>query len=239
MKASKVLYLTIFFLIILIFSILIIYSVRINRDTVSISDEIKFKDEYESLNSVKNDDGSNKYVPINILENNKIKYSNFEEVYNIIKNGTGVIFFGFPECPWCRRTLNTFLNATSKYDIDNIYYFNALEIRDKKHLDEDGNVIVDKEGTKEYYKLIEALYSFLGEYDGLNDITLKRLYFPTYLFIKDGNVIGIQIGSVASYTSTKEEMNEEQKEELENIFENYLDKIYTKKEICDDKTPVC
>lgn len=202
-------------------------------------DEEKFENEYESLNDVKKDDNTNKYVYIDILKANKMKYSNYDEISKSLKNETCIIYFGFPECPWCRRTLPVFLETISEYNIDKIYYFNALSIRDKKHLDENGIIVTDKEGTEEYHKLVELLKDFLGPYDGLNDSTIKRLYFPTYVFVKDGKIIGTQIGSVDSYTSTKEDMTNEQKQELKEVFENYLDKIYIKKDNCNDKVPVC
>ena len=202
-------------------------------------DEEKFEKEYESLNDIKKDDNTNKYVYIDVLKSNKMKYSNFNEISELLKDKTGVIYFGFPECPWCRRTLPVFLDAISEYDIDKIYYFNALSIRDKKHLDENNNIITDKEGTEEYYKLVALLKDVLGPYNGLNDPNIKRLYFPTYVFVKDGKIIGTQIGSVDSYTSTKEDMTLEQKQELKQIFEKNLDKIYNKKEKCNDEASAC
>lgn len=221
----------------LIFIICIIILQTKNKNTLS--DEIKFKNEYEELNIIKNDDNTTKYINITIPNNNKMKYLSFNEVIDIIKNKSGVIYFGFPECPWCRRVLPIFFEACQKYNIENIYYYNALDIRDKKHLDENGNIITDKAGTDEYYLLVDLLKDYLTKYDGLNDENIKRLYFPTFVFIKDGKILGTQISSVPSYTSPKEDMTDVQKEELKNIFDNYLSQIYKNLDTCNDETTAC
>lgn len=227
----------IFLIITICISFPIIYKIiTINKviNTIKLDTDIDqktFKYEYEVLNN----DNENEYIKININENNKVKYATFDEITSLLNNGTGVIYFGFPSCPWCRRTLPIFLNACGKYNIDNIHYYNALDIRDVKHLDDKNNIIVDKQGDEKYYKLIQILYDYLGEYKGLNDPSIKRLYFPTYVFVKDGKILGVQVSSVNSYTSTSNDMTDEQKNELSNIFENYLSKMYEKINICNDE----
>lgn len=193
-------------------------------------DESSFKYEYEVLNN----DLENDYIKIEVPLNNNIKYATYEEIISLLDNGTGIIYFGFPKCPWCRRTLPVFLKTCNEYNIDKIYYYNALELRDIKHLDDSGNIVTDKAGDEKYYILIEKLKNYLGEYEGLNHSDIKRLYFPTYVFIKDGNIIGVQISAVDSYTSTKEDMTDEQKNEFSNILRDYLEQIYSKKINCND-----
>ena len=53
------------------------------------NDSIKFKKEYESFND--------KYYSIKINEDNPIKYSNYNEIFKVIKKKTGIIFLGYPE----------------------------------------------------------------------------------------------------------------------------------------------
>lgn len=213
---------------------------NINDDDLML-DSASFKYEYEILNN--NDDNNEdkeQYIKIDIPVNNKIKYATFEEITSLLDNGTGIIYFGFPKCPWCRRTLPVFFKACNEYNIDKIYYYNALELRDVKHLDASGNIITDKQGDEKYYYLIEKLNDYLGNYEGLNNPDIKRLYFPTYVFIKDGNIVGVQISSVKSYTSTKEDMTDDQKTELLNTFKKYLDKLYLKNTNCaDNQTTTC
>lgn len=188
------------------------------------SDAIKFKEEYESLNNKDNGYGG-KYLRISINDDNVIKYASFEELIDLLDKGTGVIYFGFPECPWCRNAVPSLLEAADSTGIEQIYYFNAVDIRDQKTLDANGEVITTKEGTKEYKELLKKLDKYLLPYDGLNDESIKRLYFPSVYFIKDGVVIGKHIDTVESHTDASKELNEKQKLELKGIYENYMMEI--------------
>lgn len=187
------------------------------------TDAIKFKEEYETLNDKKD---SNEYINVDIDKENPIVYADAEEVIDLIKNDTAVIYFGFPECPWCRNAIPVLLDAAKELGIEKIYYYNALSIRDKKSLDENGDIVVEDEGTKEYEELVELLYDYLPIYDGLNDNTIKRLYFPTVLFVKNGEVIGLHISTVETQENPYNELTKEQYEELKTIYYDYLNKTF-------------
>lgn len=184
-------------------------------------DALKFKEEYESLNSKDNGYGG-KYLNIELLEDNVIKYASFEEIIDLIDNGTGVIYFGFPECPWCRNAVPSLLEAADSTGLETLYYFNAVDIRDQKVLDANGKIVTKKEGTKEYKELLEKLDDYLLPYDGLEDDSIKRLYFPSVYFIKDGVVIGKHIDTVESHIDASKALDEEQKLELKTIYEEKM-----------------
>lgn len=181
------------------------------------NDSKKFKEEYESLNKT--------HKPITINKNNPIKYADYDEIVNLIKSGTGVIYFGFPECPWCRNAVPVLLEAAEELELKEIYYFNALDMRDIKKLDENGKIVTTKEGTKEYYELVNLLSDYLGEYEGLNDKEIKRLYFPTVVFVKEGKVLGLNVSTVESQLDPMVDLNEKQKAELKNIYETYMSQV--------------
>lgn len=184
-------------------------------------DAMRFKEEYENLND-KRQSSEKLYKTIAVDEQNPMIYASYDDIKKVITDGTGVIYFGFPECPWCRNAVPVLLEVAKETGIDKIYYFNALSIRDKKHLDEDGNIIVDDEGTKEYKELLELLYDDLGEYEGLNDSSVKRLYFPTVVFIKNGEILGLHIGTVDSQTDSSVALTSAQTEELREIYSQYM-----------------
>lgn len=196
------------------------------------NDSIKFKLEYEKLNNKDNGYGNN-YLTLNIDINNKIKYSSFKEIEKILTNDTGVIYFGFPECPWCRNMIEPLLSAANESEIKTIYYFNAKDIRDVKKLNENNEIITEKEGTEEYKKLIDLLYDNLGEYEGLNDKTIKRLYFPTVVFVKEGKIKNIHIGTLDEQKNPFKPLDEKQKNNLKNLYLKYISSI--KSSQCDDK----
>ena len=38
----------------------------------------------------------------NFTVNNVFVYRSLDEINKILENGTGVVYLGFPECPWCK-----------------------------------------------------------------------------------------------------------------------------------------
>lgn len=197
--------------------------------TKKLNNDNSFKKEYEQYNNKKTETG-NSYLNVNITSKNIIKYSSYDEIYEILDNGTGVIYFGFPTCPWCRNLVEPLLDAASEVGIEKIYYLNNKDDRDIKSLNENGEVVTEKEGTKDYYKLLKKLDKILGVYKGLNDNTIKRLYFPTVLFVKDGKIMDYQIGTIPSQENPYVPLTSEEYKELKDILVSKFNKIL----ICDE-----
>lgn len=195
-------------------------------------DAKKFKDEYETLNDKINDTNNKKYLEVNIDDDNPIVYASYDEVIDLIKNDTAVIYFGFPECPWCRNAIPVLIDAANELGIEKIYYYNAVSIRDKKSLDENGNIVIEAEGTKEYKKLVELLYDYLPVYSGLNDDSIKRLYLPTVLFVKEGKILGQHTSTVDSQKDPYIGLSDEQYIELKTIYFDYINKTFDV--VCDE-----
>ena len=76
--------------------------------------------------------------------------------------------------------------------------------------------------TEKSKKQLKKLDKYLLPYDGLNDDSIKRLYFPSVYFIKDGVVIGKHIDTVESHTDASKALNDKQKLELKTIYEEYI-----------------
>lgn len=163
------------------------------------SDGEKFKAEYEALN--------NENVNINISKNNPIKYVTLDEVFDIIQNKTGVIYFGFPGCPWCRNMIPFLFEAAKNNNIDTIYYFNPRNVK--------------KSDNDEYNKLKEILNEYLSE----DENGQKVLYVPDVYFIKDGKIVGHHLGTVDSQADPTISLTEEEKNELLDIFNELFEKI--------------
>lgn len=105
---------------------LFLYLEEKNNVNNSVSDAVKFKDKYEKYNGKSNDKGTD-YMTVQVAKNNIIEYASFNEVFDILDGKSGVIYFGFPECPWCRTLVPVLLDAADEAGIDTIYYLNALE----------------------------------------------------------------------------------------------------------------
>ena len=195
-------------------------------------DALKFKEEYEKLNGTVAF-GEIKYNNLEISENNPIKYSSYDELIEVIKNESGIIYLGFPGCPWCRSALPILLDVAKDNDISTIYYKNikddrdAFVVEDDKlvyQLDEEGN---EKKGAKGYFELMDALDKHLTEYvvsfeDKEYETGEKRIYAPTVVFVRDGKVLGLHVSTVDSHKSGFDKMTDEQVDELYGIYEEYI-----------------
>lgn len=196
------------------------------EETVPLTkDEKKFREEYESLNGKKR--GDHTIMSIDIVSDNKMEYIDSKKAIDILEHKTGIIYFGFPTCPWCRNVVPILIDVAKEIGVDKIYYANISEERDAKHLDDDENIVVDKEGSGNYSKIVELLKDELGPYEGLKDDSIKRLYFPTIVFVKNGKVEDIHIGTLDSQEDPYQELNSDQKKELQTIFSKAIKKIET------------
>lgn len=194
MKDKKLLiYLIVFAALILGFVILSFFNKEQNRTN---EDSLRFKNEYEALN------GS---IPMTISENNPIKYLDFTETEQILTTGTGVIYFGFPSCPWCRNIIPVLFDTADKNNWDTIYYVNPREL---------------KSNEKNYNKLLEILSNYLRESDGK-----KVLYVPDVYFVKNGTIVGHHLSTVESQVDPTVSLTDEQVQELSNIYQSLFDKI--------------
>ena len=218
----------IFLFIIMIISIMIVGC--LGEEANKEQNSNKFKEEYESLNN-KTAYNDKTYLELAIPEDNPIKYSDADEVINIIENESGVIYFGYPECPWCRSAIPSLLNAAKEAGIKTIYYMNLKEQRDVKTIDANGKIIEEKEASEEYKKLLKALDKYLNDYviedvkgNKINTNT-KRIYVPLVVFVKDGEVVGIHEDTVESQKDPFQGLSKAQEEELTLIYLNFMNKV--------------
>ena len=186
-----------------------------------------FKEEYEKLNDKKDQDG-NSYLNLSIDSDNIIQYATYDKIFSLLERGTGILYFGTPKSNQSREILPILLDASDEVGIDTVYYLDLSSDQDQKEREEDGKIITKKEGTKDYQKLLRKLDSILKSYDGLGDNDIKRIYFPTLIFIKDGEIIGNYVGS--SNSNTNHSMNQEENKKLKEEWIGYMNKIIT----CDD-----
>ena len=106
-----------------------------------------------------------------VTEDNVFVYRSIDEIINILEHGTGVVYLGFPECPWCKAYV-TYLNEVAiNNDVEKIYYYNILNDR--------------KENTENYKKIVDILKEYL-KFDEEGN---KRIYVPAVIAVKDGNIV--------------------------------------------------
>lgn len=195
-------------------------------------DEEKFKKEYESFNGKKREGKDYKNMDVVIPSDNHVLYASEKQILDILENGTGIIYFGFPDCPWCRNLVPVLIDTAKEEGIDTIYYYNAKEDRDEKKL-VDGKIEETKKGSSFYVNLMEKLGDKASKYDGLDDENIKRLYFPTVLFVKEGEIVLLHEGTIPSQLDPLVKLNQEQETELREILIDGMNMVYGNS--CDDK----
>jgi len=163
------------------------------------NDAKKFKEEYNKV-SIKN----------------KFVYKNENEIINTLKNGTGIIFFGFPECPWCQEYVKYLDEVANESSIKEVLYLNILKIR--------------KDNTKEYQKIVETLNDYLDK-DEFNN---PKIFVPHIVAVKNGKIIGNnnETSIISEPISTTDYWTEEKVNNLKDVLKNMLDNVTAK--ICTD-----
>lgn len=189
------------------------------------TDAIKFKREYEEYND-KNYDNGKPYFNINLSNKNLFKYITEEDAVKFLKEGTGVIYFGFPQCPWCRSLVPYLEEMGKEYGIEEINYLNIKDIRDSYKL-EGKKAVVDNKGSDSYYEILDLLSKYLTDYKITDEkgkeysTGVKRLYAPTTVVVKKGKIVGFNEGTVdsqAKFVALNDDEIKELKEKLSNMF---------------------
>lgn len=107
-----------------------------------------------------------------LTEDNYFVYRNSDEIVKILENGTGVVYLGFPECPWCQAYVPMLNEVADIEGLEKIYYYNIYEDR--------------KNNTEDYQKMVNLISDYL-QYD---DEGNKRIYVPAIIAVSKGEIVG-------------------------------------------------
>ncbi len=199
----------------------IILFINLNSKKES-NDAIKFKEAYESINGQKSSNGKT-FPEVTLKENNPFVYVDSKKVVDTLKNGTGLIYLGFPKCPWCRNAVNVlqYVNAGE------ILYLDMTDERDTYEVI-DGNLTKTKDGSKEYYEMLKLLDSILTDYE-IDDIKVgeKRIYVPLVIGVKDGKIVGYHADTVNlnSGQTPYDLLTDKQQSDLKLIYDEINTKV--------------
>lgn len=174
---------------------------NLNNPVDTNSDAYQFKQDYESYNEEEN------AIVVNIDSNNPIKYATVDETFQLLEEKTGILYLGFPTCPWCRNMIESLIAAAKEEDIEQIYYFNPRTVK--------------AEQPEQY----DNLKMMLSDYLATNADGEKTLYVPDVYFIKDGTIIGHHLGTLETQQDPYVILTETEKEQLKNIYIDYIKQI--------------
>lgn len=119
-----------------------------------ITDAQKFKKEYPAAS-----------------DNNTFVFKSVEDTIKQLESGTGAIYFGFPECPWCQKYVE-YLDQVARQHNIKVTYYNIKQIR--------------SDNTAEYQKIVNLLKNH-----GLNTDKngQPRIFVPELVIVKDGKIL--------------------------------------------------
>ena len=201
-------------------------------------DARRFKAIYEALNGeFYENDPEFTFKTITIPENNPFRFVSLDEIINLIINdGTAVIYLGWPDCNWCRNLVPVLTDAAIEFGVNEILYNNIYEDRDILELVRN-EIREVRAGSPYYLKLLELLGDYAPVYREIlpiNDGTIRRIYAPAVLFIKNGEIIRYQ-GNLHSFQlrinqddelTSWDSMNENEIDELKHIFLEYFARLF-------------
>lgn len=192
-----------------------------NKDSEKIvKDSIKFKEEYEKLNNTTS-------PKVTLKDNNPFVYADIKKVVNTLKNGTGIIYLGFPKCPWCRNAVN----VLQYINTDKILYLDMTDVRDTYEV-KNGVLVKTKDAEKEYYEMLDILKDILSDYEVVDNGVKyqageKRIYVPLVIGVLNGKIVGYHADTVDLEGNQKPSdlLTEKQKSKLKLIYDEINSKV--------------
>ncbi len=140
-------------------------------------------------------------------DDNIYKYATYTNIIDTIEKETGIIYLGFSSCTLCKEIVPLLDEVAKEKDVDSILYYDFKDMRDNN--------------TQEYQDLVELLYDYIDEDDEGN----KRITAPTVIFVNNGNIVGVYIGTINS--DSEEIITDDEKEALKDNFSDLIDKMLT------------
>ena len=148
----------------------------------------------------------------NVSKDNVFTYVNSNEVYTTIKNGSAIIFMGFPNNNWSGYYAKLVNDAAKEVGVKKILYYDFLEDRNNNN------------GT--YESIVNKLSSFLP----VIDTGEQNIYAPTLVIVKNGQIVAfdnetaIKNGNISPDDYWNQYNSGIKIQNLKEMFKNYLEK---------------
>jgi rhodanese domain protein len=107
-----------------------------------------------------------------VANDNRFVFASPGEVLEKFESGSGLIFLGFQQCPWCQQLAPLVDDAAKAEGLDKIYY---LDIRHARETND-----------ATYKKLVEKLKPHLRT----DENGQPRVYVPDVTALKGGHIVG-------------------------------------------------
>lgn len=137
--------------------------------------------------------------------------ADYEQSLQMLENDsfTGIIYYGYPACPWCDEAIVEMNDAAKSLDLS-IYYVNKKSEENLKQV-----------------ALEEKIEAILDNAYGLmkDEEEKPHLFVPEVVVIKNGKIIDHHLGTFDAHDAHERDLNEEEKQQLENIYKGMFVKI--------------
>lgn len=176
---------------------------RDKKEEVNVNpDAKKFASEYET-----------------VTEDNPFVYKTADEIIKIMKNGTGVVYLGYPECPWCMAYVKYLNEVANDVGIQKIYYCNTKKLKE--------------ESMDKYYEIRDMLHGNLQ----YTDEGEEWIFVPNVSFHISGEIIGNDYETskdTHNLKDPKEYWTKDEVKDLKKRLTNYMTKVKEASNICTD-----
>lgn len=124
----------------------------------------------------------------------------FQEAIDVFENGQdGLLYFGFPDCPWCREVVPILHEEAERLDVPVCY------IRTR---DDDKELLYTPEQRVE-------IAPYLGEFVSTGLDGELKLYVPLVVAVKNGKLVQGHQGTVDDHDAHEREMTDEEREQVD------------------------
>ena len=143
----------------------------------------------------------------NVTDQNIFVYKNTKDTLEFLNNGSGIIFFCFPENPWCSPYSEILNEVAKNKGFREIYYYNFKSARSSNN--------------HSYLDMVRKLSDFLPVLDS----GVQNIYAPTMVMIQEGNVIFYdnETSIIDGTMSPKDFWTNFKKNDKKHIFETMFD----------------
>ena len=145
-------------------------------------------------------------------------YKNSSETVSILANGTGIMFMGFKECPWCQLYVTFLHDVAREMGVKIIFY---CDIREER-----------QNNTENYQKIVGILSGML-QFDNEGH---PRVYVPDLTIIDNGKIICRDFETskdTLGYNNPQEYWTEERIDALKNKLREAMGELLKVCYICD------
>jgi len=194
----------------ILLSILLLTSLVACGSNTSLEDieypSISYSSSYEISNEVAN---MAEYPDMTAIDHPFLKLTAVEVKELIDNDGSAIVYFGYPHCPYCQQAVPVLSEVATNMDL-NIYYVDVYQDDEKISATDQMTALTD---------LIENEFSPLLSKD---ESGYPTFYTPDVFVIKDGNIIANHEGLVDGDGS---ELSNSEKVELAQTYIDLFSKI--------------